>query len=91
MRWSEIPRHLCPLAVDAVKIIELDFGAVDIMGYPEDSRLPRFSICEINTAPRLEGYTAERYAQYFDWLIDGKMEREHFKDTKKYIFRPTEM
>jgi hypothetical protein len=47
----------------------MDFGAVDIMADPLNSSLPKAVVCEVNTSPRLEGYTAERYAEYFDWLV----------------------
>jgi hypothetical protein len=47
------------LAVQAVKVLGLDFGAVDIV---EDKK-GNFYVLEVNTAPGLEGQTIESYTQ----------------------------
>lgn len=47
------------LAVAAVRALELDFGAVDIV---EDKHGELF-VLEVNTAPGLEGQTVDRYAR----------------------------
>jgi glutathione synthase/RimK-type ligase-like ATP-grasp enzyme len=82
MKWNDVPKGLCPLATHAVEALELDFGAVDII--LEDKK---FYVLEINTAPRIEGYTAKRYAQYFDFIISAGFEIPHFNPDKKYMMR----
>jgi glutathione synthase/RimK-type ligase-like ATP-grasp enzyme len=80
--WDRIPKGLCPLAVEAVECIGLDFGAVDVLHGSNG-----MMICEINTAPRLESYPANRYANYFDLLISRNGIMDHYEGTKKYIWR----
>lgn len=81
--WNEIPRGLCPLSVKATAVLGLDFGAVDVL---EDNDNV-FYVCEVNTAPRLEGYTIDRYAEYFAWLFKSSLNVEHFTENKRYILR----
>lgn len=46
----------------AVAALGLDFGAVDILArFNEDGTLRKHVVCEINTAPGLEGQTLEKY------------------------------
>ena len=80
MNWSDIPKGLCPLGVEAAKALGLDFGAVDII-----EKNGRYYVLEVNTAPRLEGYSIERYSNYFKWFIDTE-DTKHF-DVKKYMWR----
>ena len=47
------------IAVDAVRRMQLDFGAVDII---YNNKEDMFYILEINTAPGLEGATVKLYA-----------------------------
>lgn len=90
MRWSEIPRGICPIATQAVELFKLDFGAVDII-----EKDGKFHILEINTAPRVEGYIAMKYAQYFGWLYNEYLKKgeipEHWENRKRYIIRPHEL
>ncbi len=67
--WKQYRKDIVSLAVKTIEVLGMDFGAVDIMADPLNSRLPIAVVCEVNTSPRLEGYTAERYAEYFDWLL----------------------
>lgn len=59
----EIPDNLLQCAKDAIKALELDFGAVDILyhkGVPY--------VLEINTAPGLQGTTLAKYVAEFSKL-----------------------
>lgn len=51
-------------AISAVESIGLDFGAVDILArFGTDGPLRKHVVCEINTAPGLEGTTLDKYVQ----------------------------
>lgn len=56
------------LAVKAVNSLGLDFGAVDMI---YNSRLGKYFVLEVNTAPGLEGTTLERYAKAFKEYLGG--------------------
>lgn len=55
-----IPNMLCPIAIQAVELLGLDFGAVDIGHRLIDNK---FFVFEVNTAPGLEGTTLDKYAK----------------------------
>ena len=55
-----IPDMLCPIAIQAVELLGLDFGAVDIGHRVIDNK---FFVFEVNTAPGLEGSTLDKYAK----------------------------
>jgi hypothetical protein len=55
-----IPDMLCPIAIQAVELLGLDFGAVDIGHRITDNK---FFVFEVNTAPGLEGSTLDKYAK----------------------------
>ena len=55
-----IPDMLCPIAIQAVKLLGLDFGAVDIGHKVNDNK---FFVFEVNTAPGLEGSTLDKYTK----------------------------
>lgn len=55
----EYPDILCSIAIQAVELLGLDFGAVDIGHRVRDNK---FFVFEINTAPGLEGSTLTAYA-----------------------------
>jgi hypothetical protein len=55
-----IPDMLCPIAIQAVNLLGLDFGAVDIGHRLRDNK---FFVFEVNTAPGLEGSTLDKYAK----------------------------
>lgn len=82
LKWNVIPSGLCPIAVKAVRAMDLDFGAVDII-----SKDNTFFVCEINTAPLITGYTLLKYSNYFEWLFNTAERKEHFENTNKYIIR----
>lgn len=93
--WKSYRKEIVDLAVKTIEVLGLDFGAVDIMADPLDSSLPIAVVCEVNTSPRLEGYTAQRYAKYFDWLVNTH-ETRHFEIPKDlrarhYAFKNREL
>jgi hypothetical protein len=55
-----IPDMLCSIAIQAVNLLGLDFGAVDIGHRVIDNK---FFVFEVNTAPGLEGSTLDKYAK----------------------------
>jgi glutathione synthase/RimK-type ligase-like ATP-grasp enzyme len=61
------------LAKKAIKALELDFGAVDIMSEPTDISLPHAVICEVNTAPALSPYGLSKYVEYFKRAISENL------------------
>lgn len=67
--WVFTRNDLPPLAIDyrlsraaitAVRLLQLDFGAVDVI---YNSDLDMFYVLEVNTAPGLEGQTVKIYAE----------------------------
>lgn len=73
--WYTIERKnydpkLCKIALDAMKAIGLDIGAVDVMFDPIDKSLPKYVICEINTAPLLTEYLLDKYSALFLLLFN---------------------
>ena len=57
------PAKLIEAAIEAVKLLKLDFGAVDV-GYRE--RDDKVFVFEVNTAPGIEGTTVDKYANAFN-------------------------
>lgn len=57
-----LPNHATALAVDAIRAVVLDFGAVDLI---YNARQDQYYVLEINTAPGLTGTTLERYTEAF--------------------------
>ena len=55
-----IPDSLQSIAIEAVRLLGLDFGAVDIGHRVIDNK---YFVFEVNTAPGLEGLTLDRYAK----------------------------
>lgn len=56
----EPPEGIEDLAIDCIKYIRLDFGAVDIIYNENDDKC---YLLEVNTAPGLEGTTLEKYRE----------------------------
>jgi glutathione synthase/RimK-type ligase-like ATP-grasp enzyme len=54
------PEELLSSSIDAVKLLGLDFGAVDIGHRLIDNK---FFVFEVNTAPGLEGTTLDKYSK----------------------------
>jgi glutathione synthase/RimK-type ligase-like ATP-grasp enzyme len=70
--WIKYKKNLCKLACDAVKILKLDMGAVDII----KGKDKKYYVLEVNTAPTLNDspYSCKRYAKYFDWIFNHSKE-----------------
>lgn len=67
LRWSEFNPKICVESLKTVEILQLDYGAVDIMYNSYNNSV---AICEVNTSPSITAdYSSGKYAQYFDWLI----------------------
>lgn len=81
--WSKIPRGICKVGVDAIKAIELSFGAVDIIEDKEGN----FYVLEINTAPGVCDYMGNKYTEIFKFLIKKNFEVKEFPFKGKYIIR----
>lgn len=62
--YDEQLMEIVRTAKEAIKILGLDFGAVDILADAEDGQ-PDFVICEVNTAPALSPLALSKYAKYF--------------------------
>lgn len=80
IRWNEIPKGLCPIAVKALSLFNLDFGAVDIMMQHD-----KYVVAEINRAPNVEDYTAERYAHFFHAVGNNIIKKSD--NHKKFMWR----
>jgi glutathione synthase/RimK-type ligase-like ATP-grasp enzyme len=67
--WGHWPKRACKLAIRAMEVIGLDFGAVDLIREGSQDY-----VLEINTAPQLESnYRRECFARAFDYIVrNGK-------------------
>jgi glutathione synthase/RimK-type ligase-like ATP-grasp enzyme len=85
--WDKYNREMCVASLKAIKAVELDYGAVDIM---YNSNNETFAIAEINTSPTLSDspYNCKKYAKYFNWCIENNFPR-HFNinNRRKNIFK----
>lgn len=83
LRWSDYRdiEEVIKVASLSTKVLELDYGAVDVVAYPRhrENELPPVAVLEVNSAPRLEEYGISRYVQYFKWLFNHKNEKAEFK------------
>ena len=64
----DVPPLLLSSSIQAVTLLGLDFGAVDV-GYRE--RDSRVFVFEVNTAPGLVGTTLDKYANAFKEYLNG--------------------
>lgn len=83
LKWNNIPKGICKLAVDAIEITGLHFGAVDII-----SKDGNFYVLEINTAPGLEEYMTDKYEKAFNYFRNNGL--KPFEFNKKYVIREEE-
>lgn len=89
LRWRDLPVEVMRVAIQATEVLGLDYAGVDVMAGAE----PPAVICEVNCSPTLEDYAAQQYAIYFDWLVEGGGQQEHFSmpqegtHPQSYIFR----
>lgn len=74
LRWGDINGELTKMAIDAVRVAGLWFGAVDIM-----QKGDQYFLLEINTAPRLQGRSIQIYAHAINFLrqIDKRLVQNH--------------
>jgi len=90
LRWSEIETKLAKLAIEAMKVSGLFFGAIDIMQVTPESKMSHDSnqgqkgdgyyLLEINTAPRLERRSIELYANAINYYkTNGEISRSRVK------------
>lgn len=77
--WNEYRATWCKTALDAVKAMGLDFGAVDIVTKDKQAY-----VLEINTAGSLteSEYLRKRYSMYINWLFASKKRRDHWDYSK---------
>ena len=66
-RESTIPLNIGSLGLRAVRALDLEFGAVDIL-YNSESK--EAVVCEVNTAPGIVGLTLRKYVQAFKDFLD---------------------
>ncbi|SRR5258708_15291760 len=62
--------YMVRLAKKAIRVIGLDFGAVDVLAFPIDQSLPKFVVCEVNTTPALSPLAISKYVKYFNKVLD---------------------
>lgn len=65
-----VPQDVIIQSVNAVKILGLDFGAVDVIFNDKEQKA---YVLEVNTAPGMAGTTLEGYVGRFKDFIDGKV------------------
>lgn len=63
------PEGIDKLCIDAVEVLGLDFGAVDVIYNKHEDKL---YLLEVNTAPGLEGTTLEKYTEAVRKYCDGQ-------------------
>ena len=82
---------MCKVAVDAVKALGLDTGAVDIMVDKRNAEIP-VCVCEVNTAPSLDSspLDQEKYSKFINWLFCSDREwwnYEEWEAGKSYAWK----
>lgn len=68
-------RSMCRMAKKAIKLLGLNFGAVDIMAEAGQGHKP-FVISEINTAPNLSPLAISKYVRYFREALEDDEEED---------------
>lgn len=74
-------RNMCRTARKAIKLLDLDFGAVDIMADAGSGFKP-YVISEVNTAPNLSPLAITKYVKYFQEALEE--EDEDWEDEEEY-------
>ena len=62
VNYSTIPSPVLYAAGHAMRVLDLDFAAIDII---VEQQTGNVYVLEVNTSPGMEGSTLERYAEYF--------------------------
>lgn len=85
-----IPKNVLTQALNAVKMVGLDFGAVDII---YNSKHRNATVLEINTAPGLSGTTLEGYKSRFKEFgeIFEKIAKQNRDKTAREIYNEARM
>lgn len=85
-----IPKNVLTQALNAVKMVGLDFGAVDII---YNSKHRNATVLEINTAPGLSGTTLEGYKSRFKEFgeIFEKIAKQNRGKTAREIYNEARM
>lgn len=90
---SEWRKEIIEPAIKAVELLGLDFGAVDVMSDPtkplfgflfNNRPLKPVVVCEVNTAPALEGYSLEKYTSLFSDISEFGEKPTWLNLEKKY-------
>ncbi len=79
--WSQWPKSAVEIAIKSFNKSALDFGAVDIMMKDDKAYF-----LEINTAPEVWDYYAERIAEAVKWMMNNTRQRlttSDYSDWKK--------
>lgn len=63
--WKEVKKA----SINALKSVGLDIGAVDVRIQSSEKKLPRFIVCEVNSAPALGKKGIEKYKQIIKKLV----------------------
>ena len=80
VKWDDYPIAVVLEALKACKALGCDFLGVDVIV----DRAGKAWVLEGNSSPTLNtsGYSSERYAKYFDWLMRSPERREHWDFTE---------
>ena len=69
---ESVIRRVCDRAMQAVRALDLDFGAVDVVVQAGSSiDTANFYVLEVNTSPGMEGTTLQRYIEFFRHRFTG--------------------
>lgn len=61
----DVPDHVKSMAIETIRTLGLDFGAVDIV---HNKYANKYTVLEVNTAPGLFGTTLDKYVEKFKEL-----------------------
>jgi len=81
--WDRYNPDMCTMCIDAMNVVNLDYGAIDVMFNDNDC-----VITEINTNPDVSfsPYMSKKYANYFDWLIRNDFP-DRFEPNGEFVFK----
>jgi len=73
--WKDMEKA----AVDSLKAVGLDIGAVDIRVQSNTQENPKFIVCEINSAPALGELGIEKYKEEILKILQNKKQNDRYK------------
>lgn len=82
--WEEWPVEVVKVAIEAMKMSGLNFGAVDVI----TDKNGKAYVLEINTAPYLTAYYAKAIGKVFKWIVENTRDNlpvKEFKNWRDYI------